>query len=134
MEFHASFGKLIIWCGNNSFIRPSFLFPCSCVDGKTDHMQLNEDLGQEVPFSEATNATIEMLQEPEISLEAGLAPDDMIDQLGNLLARYEIPIGLTNKLMMLSEFASLEFIIDDSRRCVQWTMCTGNMLKTCQKG
>jgi hypothetical protein len=53
-------------------------------------------------------------QEPEISLEAGLQPDEMIDQLGALLAKYEVPIGLTNKLMMLSEFASLEFIIDDS--------------------
>jgi hypothetical protein len=57
-------------------------------------------------------------QEPEISLEAGLQPDDMIDQLGALLSKYEVPIGLVNKLMMLSEFASLEFIIDDSGRYV----------------
>lgn len=77
-------------------------------------MQMNEDFGTDVPLAESTNATIEMLQEPEISLEAGLQPDEMIDQLGALLAKYEIPIGLTNKLMMLSEFASLEFIIDDS--------------------
>jgi len=84
------------------------------VSSMEDHAQMNEDFGQEVPLAEATNATIEMLQEPEISLEAGLQPDQMIDELGMLLARYEIPIGLTNKLMMLSEFASLEFIIDDS--------------------
>jgi hypothetical protein len=86
------------------------------VSSMDDHMQMNEDLGQDVPLAEATNATIEMLQEPEISLEAGLQPDQMIDELGMLLAKYEIPIGLTNKLMMLSEFASLEFIIDDSGR------------------
>lgn len=84
------------------------------VSSMDDHAQMNEDLGQDVPLAESTNATIEMLQEPEISLEAGLQPDDMIDQLGALMARYEIPIGLTNKLMMLSEYQSLEFIIDDS--------------------
>jgi len=55
-----------------------------------------------------------MLQEPGIALEAGMQPDDMIDQLGELLAKYEIPIGLTNKLMMISEYQSLEFIVDDS--------------------
>lgn len=79
-----------------------------------DHMQLNEDLKQDIPMAESTNATIDMLQEPEIAGEAGLPPDEMIDALGELLAKYEIPIGLTNKLMMLSEFASLEFIVDDS--------------------
>ncbi|KAG7370289.1 hypothetical protein IV203_028035 [Nitzschia inconspicua] len=84
------------------------------VSSMEDHMQMNEDLGAEIPLAESTNATIEMLQEPEISLEAGLQPDEMIDQLGALLSKYEVPIGLTNKLMMLSEFASLEFIIDDS--------------------
>mmetsp|Transcript_6698 Transcript_6698/g.16714 ORF Transcript_6698/g.16714 Transcript_6698/m.16714 type:complete len:438 (-) Transcript_6698:366-1679(-) len=79
-----------------------------------DHMQLNEDLGQDIPMAESTSATIDMLQEPEIAVEAGLPPDEMIDELGVLLAKYEIPIGLTNKLMMLSEFQSLEFIVDDS--------------------
>lgn len=93
-------------------LNPSQALPV--VSSMDDHMQMNEDLGYDVPLSESTNATIEMLQEPEISLEAGLQPDEMIDQLGAVLAQYEVPIGLTNKLMMLSEFASLEFIIDDS--------------------
>jgi len=34
--------------------------------------------------------------------------------LGAILNKYEVPIGLMNKLMMLSELQSLEFIIDDS--------------------
>lgn len=93
-------------------LNPSQALPV--VSSMDDHMKMNEDLGQEIPLSESTNATIEMLQEPEISLEAGLQPDDMIDQIGAMMAKYEIPIGLTNKLMMLSEFASLEFIVDDS--------------------
>jgi len=84
------------------------------VSNMEDHMQLNNDLGQEIPLSESTNATIEMMQEPEISLEAGMQPDDMVDELGSVLAKYEVPIGLMNKLMMLSEFQSMEFIIDDS--------------------
>jgi hypothetical protein len=93
-------------------LNPSQALPV--VSSMDDHMQMNSDLGHDVPLSESTNATIEMLQEPEISLEAGLQPDDMIDQIGAMMAQYEIPIGLTNKLMMLSEFASLEFIMDDS--------------------
>ena len=79
-----------------------------------DHMALSDDIGQNVAMAESTSATIEMLQEPEIAAEAGLQPDDMIDQLGEVLAKYEIPIGLTNKLMMISEYQSLEFIVDDS--------------------
>jgi hypothetical protein len=34
--------------------------------------------------------------------------------LGAILSKYEVPLGLMNKLMMLSEFEILEFIIDDS--------------------
>jgi hypothetical protein len=88
------------------------------VSSMEDHEQLNEvsttSGGQEIPLSESTNATIEMMQEPEISLEAGMTPDTMVDELGSIMNKYEVPMGLMNKLMMLSEFQSLEFIIDDS--------------------
>jgi len=84
------------------------------VSSMDDYEKINDDLNTEVPMSESTSATIEMIQEPEISLESGLQPDDMVDELGKMLAKYEIPIGLTNKLMCLTEFESLEFIIDDS--------------------
>jgi len=84
------------------------------VSNMEDHMKLNEDLGTNVPLAESTDATIEMMQEPEISMEAGMNPDEMVDQLGAILGKYEVPMGLMNKLMMLSEYASLEFIIDDS--------------------
>ncbi|VEU36594.1 unnamed protein product [Pseudo-nitzschia multistriata] len=84
------------------------------ISNMDDHMQLNEDLGTDVPLAEATNATIEMMQEPDISLEAGMQPDEMVDELGAVLGKYEVPMGLMNKLIMLSEFDSLEFIIDDS--------------------
>jgi hypothetical protein len=45
----------------------------------------------------AANATIEMMQEPEISLEAGMQPDEMVDELGSILGKYEVPMGLMNK-------------------------------------
>jgi len=84
------------------------------VSSMEDHMQLNENLGTDIPLAESTDATVEMIQEPEISMEAGMAPDEMVDKLGAILSKYEVPMGLMNKLMMLSEYASLEFIIDDS--------------------
>jgi hypothetical protein len=87
------------------------------VSNMEDHEKLNEassaNGGMEIPLSESTNATIEMMQEPEISLEAGMSPDSMVDELGSIMNKYEVPMGLMNKLMMLSEFQSLEFIIDD---------------------
>lgn len=88
------------------------------VTNMDDHMELNDNMtsmgGKEVPLSESTNATIEMMQEPEISVEAGMTPDTMVDELGAIMNKYEVPMGMMNKLMMLSEFQSLEFIIDDS--------------------
>jgi hypothetical protein len=88
------------------------------VSSMEDHEKFNQaatmDGGQEMPLSEATNATIEMMQEPEIYLAAGMTADTMVDGLGSIMNKYEVPMGLMNKLMMLSEFQSLEFIIDDS--------------------
>ena len=37
------------------------------------------------------------MQEPEISLEAGMQPDEMVDELGAILGKYEVPMGLMNK-------------------------------------
>jgi len=83
------------------------------VSSLEDYEKINDDVG-DIPMAESTSATIEMIQEPDIASEAGLRSDDMVDELGNLLTKYEVPIGLTNKLMLLSEYQSLEFIIDDS--------------------
>lgn len=83
------------------------------VSNMDDFEKIQDDLGA-IPLAEATNATIDMMQDPEIAEEAGMESDEMIDKLGEMLGKYEIPIGLTNKLMMLSEYQSLEFIMDDS--------------------
>jgi hypothetical protein len=93
------------------------------VSSMEDHAQINETAtghgDQEIPFAESTNATIEMMQEPEISLEAGMTPDTMVDGLGAIFNKYEVPMGLMNKLMMLSEFQSLEF-----SKCLLIFACT----------
>jgi len=100
---------------SSSMVSPQAL---PIVSSMQDHEELNEIVvnggGKEWALSESTNDTIEMMQEPEISLAAGMTPDGMVDQLGAILNKYEVPMGLMNKLMMLSEFQSLEFIIDDS--------------------
>jgi len=96
--------------------RPSVALPI--VSSMEDHEKMNDAMvaqgEKEIPLAESTSATIEMMQEPEISVEAGMSPDTMVDELGALLNKYEVPMGLMNKLMMLSEYEVLEFMIDDS--------------------
>jgi len=88
------------------------------VTNMDDYEQLNDSAqaagDPEIPLSESTNATIGMMQEPEICVDAGMTPDTMVDELGAILNKYEVPMGLMNKLMMISEFDALEFIVDDS--------------------
>lgn len=54
------------------------------------------------------------VQADTVFLASLQTPDTMVDELGALLNKYEVPIGLMNKLMMLSEYQVLEFMIDDS--------------------
>jgi len=84
------------------------------VSSMEDHEKLNTNTKMDIPLAESTNSTIEMLQDDDICESAGMNVDEMVDQLGEMLEKYEIPIGLTNKLMMISEYESLEFIVDDS--------------------
>lgn len=62
-------------------------------------MNIFEDHGSSLFASRnvTANATIEMMQEPEISLAAGMQPDEMVDELGRILGKYEVPMGLMNK-------------------------------------
>jgi hypothetical protein len=70
--------------------------------------------GQRVPLAPATTATIEMLQDQEISDRVGLNSDELVDGLGAVFSKYQAPMGLMNKLMALQKFDELEFIMDDS--------------------
>mmetsp|Transcript_12495 Transcript_12495/g.13709 ORF Transcript_12495/g.13709 Transcript_12495/m.13709 type:complete len:440 (+) Transcript_12495:67-1386(+) len=95
----------------NPRINPKALPVVSNMD---DYMQLNTDLNTTVPMAKSAEATIELMQEGELSMAVGMQPDEMVDELGGILGKYEVPMGLMNKLLVLSEYASLEFIIDDS--------------------
>ncbi len=68
------------------------------VSSMEDHMQLNNDLGTNIPLAESTDATIEMMQEPEFCVDAGMNPDTMVDEIGAVLSKYEVPMGLMNKV------------------------------------
>jgi hypothetical protein len=54
--------------------RPSQALPI--ITNMADHEELNEIVisggGKEIPLAESTNATIEMMQEPEICIQAGM--------------------------------------------------------------
>ena len=70
--------------------------------------------GKDIPLAEATVVTIDYLQEPHIAEATGMQGDEVIDELGKILNKYEAPIGLMTKLMILTEFQYLEFMVDDS--------------------
>mmetsp|Transcript_22139 Transcript_22139/g.38954 ORF Transcript_22139/g.38954 Transcript_22139/m.38954 type:complete len:446 (+) Transcript_22139:104-1441(+) len=85
------------------------------VTNAQDHKLLcDANGGEDIPFAEATIATMEIMQEPEMAMAAGMQADEVMEQLGQVLSRYEVPMGLMNKLMILSEFHVLEFMVDDS--------------------
>ncbi|MBC7500688.1 MAG: hypothetical protein H7315_09330 [Herminiimonas sp.] len=71
---------------------------------------------QEMKLSESTEASIEIMQDPEY-LEKfnvkGLDGGDLLDRLTNYFVRHEVPLGMVNKLLALSEY-KLKFIVDDS--------------------
>lgn len=74
----------------------------------------HENRNGDIQLAPSTEAVMEMCQDPEVYQKVGLAPEAMMDGLGRICSAYEIPIGLTNKLFLLSELNGMEFIIDDS--------------------
>lgn len=73
--------------------------------------------GKPMQLSPATTASMEIMQDGRY-LEQFHAPQkvdggQLLDGLSNIFARYEVPIGLINKLLALSEY-KLNFIVDDS--------------------
>ena len=92
------------------------------VSSMEDHMQLNSDLGTNIPLAESTDATIEMMQEPEFCADAGMNPDTMVDEIGAVLAKYEVPMGLMNKVRHISDNNDCNYhyiYIIHSRNCAE---------------
>jgi len=67
------------------------------VSNMDDYMQINEDLKMKIPMAASTEATIEIMQEGEMAMAVGMQSDEMVDELGGILGKYEVPMGLMNK-------------------------------------
>jgi hypothetical protein len=69
------------------------------VSSMDDHEKLNDAMvaqgGKEVPLSESTSATIEMMQEPEISIEAGMVRLFIHDNMDHVvpLSHYDMSLA-----------------------------------------
>lgn len=68
-------------------------------------------------LSESTASSMEIMQDQEY-LEDFRSPQkldggELLDKLSNIFSKYEIPIGLVNKLLALKQY-KLNFIVDDS--------------------
>lgn len=76
-----------------------------------------KNTGIVVPMSTSTSETFDMLQDADmlkkyksqVPLDGGV----LLDKIGQKFARYETPLGMVNKLMMLTGY-KLDFLIDDS--------------------
>ena len=62
--------------------------------------------------SESVTAAAEMLNDEETAHQVGCA--DSMAELSAVFAKYQVPIGLVNKLMGMGDFELCEMIIDDS--------------------
>lgn len=79
--------------------------------------------GQPIQMSKSNIESVKMIQNP-VFLEGFQAPDldggDLLEKLYDEFAKYEVPLGLVNKLMKLAE-RKLNFIIDDSGSMISGT-------------
>ena len=88
------------------------------ISSMDQHQEINHALKanwhENITLAESTLATAEILQQPQISLNVGIQGKAILNELGKIFAKHEAPIGLMNKLMVLSEYDELQFIVDDS--------------------
>ncbi len=95
--------------------------PLAVVSSIDDVMEAAETQGKNshitVPVAESTAATVELLQDAELlqqyKARQPLDGGELLDKIGEQFMRYEVPLGMVNKLMMLTQY-NLDFIIDDS--------------------
>jgi hypothetical protein len=64
--------------------------------------------------ADTVKASIEMVQDEEVANQIGVAPEQIMANINRIFAKYEVPMGLLNKLMMLSDYQFVEMIVDDS--------------------
>jgi hypothetical protein len=84
------------------------------VSNMNDYEEYNTINGADRPLAETTATTLEILQDEEIAVGLGMPADDIVESIGAIFAKYEVPIGMMNKLMELQMFDGIHFLIDDS--------------------
>lgn len=88
------------------------------VSNKDQLQEINQALKtnwfENITLADSTIATEEILKQPETCRSVGIQGDAIVDELGKIFAKLEAPIGLMNKLMVLSEYDELQFLVDDS--------------------
>jgi len=76
-----------------------------------------EATGTNFQLAESTTATMETMQEEEFTNEfeqpGGVDGSELLDGLTEYFVKFEVPLGLINKLMALKQY-DLRFIVDDS--------------------
>ena len=64
--------------------------------------------------ADSVSASAEMMQDEDIAAQVGLDPSQTMASLSRIFAKYEVPMGLVNKLLGLSDFEYMELLVDDS--------------------
>lgn len=90
------------------------------VSSTNDILQANQAqqaaLGRPMQLAESTQASIEIMQDAGYLAQfqnSQVQGGQIIDGLSNVFAKHEMPIGLINKLLALSEY-DLDYLVDDS--------------------
>lgn len=95
--------------------------PLAVVSSVDDLLSANEvqvnATGIPVTQAFSTEASIDIMQDPELLAEfrspVALDSSEILEKLGEEFAKYEVPVGMLNKLLAIRE-RQLNFIIDDS--------------------
>jgi hypothetical protein len=68
----------------------------------------------DVKLSESTVASFGIIQEEDVVKKIGLPKNEILAAVGAVFSKYEIPLGLLNKLLELQTYDALFFMVDDS--------------------
>jgi hypothetical protein len=81
---------------------------CATAEEKRQHLPAAD-------FAPAYDATLEAFVLGNAAAEIGQPNGETaLEQLGAIFARHQAPLGLMNKLLLLSDFEAIEVIVDDS--------------------
>jgi hypothetical protein len=70
--------------------------------------------GATAPLAASVAPTYDVLHEPAAVQNIGLSAGETVNHLAHVFNKFEIPLGLMNKLVTLTEYDHMEFIVDDS--------------------